>query len=152
MLKKLARQILESEIREWEKELSEYSLLFSEVERLRKENQELQDTLDKKSIPLDSGIVLEKVEDLNFTQEENNLFNEIGANPLFQQMTEKMSMRALYALGMDPAPLTKDKVIANTNFRAGLVAIKNAVINETSKRQAEQVNSLTGEVHTPKKR
>lgn len=151
MLKDLARKILKEEIAVWEKEIENYHFLLSEIECLQGELVDLRDALDKKCIQHDSGIVLDKVEDLNFTQEENALFVEIGSNPLFQQMTEKMSMRALYALGMDPAPLTKDKVIANTNFRAGLVAIKNAVINETSKKEAEQANPLTGEVHSKKR-
>lgn len=138
MLKDLAKKVLAQEIANDSHAFREKNM---EIQQLRAQVEALQ----SQKVPT----MLVSLDDLNPTEEEAQLFQELGENPVYQSMMEKMVVRAFY-LASKTANTGEKQMDQLIGFRDGCLQITTQVINENQKKNAEQANHLTGELHTDK--
>jgi len=143
MFKKIAKVILKDELEAMvantQLELDALRMVYADE---KKTSSQLREALDEK-LKRHEYAPVSTVKDLQLTQEELKFYRELGENPVYMSIADKMATRVVLITSQQ-REITKEQMDRINGVREGICQIVWDIQNEKSKK--ETANPLTGEV------
>lgn len=146
MFKKLAKVILKDELdavstktTKVRQDVESMRLLYEEEKKTSSQLAEALDELQNKI----KHTSVSTVKDLQLTKDELQLYRELGENPVYISMTDKMATRVVLITSQQ-RNITKEQMDRVNGVREGICQIVWDIQNEKSKQ--EKADPVTGEV------